>query len=82
MTIEAKFFSSDIAGRLRDGIYELAENATVLSLMDAAVDEAGIEFSEEKKRNFVFIYNNSPASADTELSDGGKLRILYKITGG
>lgn len=82
MTIEARFLSNDIAGKLRDGAYELPEGSTVAALMDAAYGESGLDASDEQKTNFVFVYNNSPAQADTCLQDGGKLRVLFKITGG
>lgn len=82
MTIEAKFFSSDIADKLRGGAYELPDGATASVLMEKAFSEAGIDLPEEKRNNFVFVFNNSPAYADTVLKDGGKLRVMFKITGG
>ena len=82
MTNEVRFFSNDIAGKLRDGVYELPEGSTVAALMEAAFCEAGLDVPVNRRTDFVFIYNNSPAQADTCLQDGGKLRVLYKISGG
>jgi len=82
MIIEAKFFSTDIADKLRSGAYELPECATVSDLMEKAMTEAGLDLPEEKRNNFVFVLNNSPAYSNTGLVDGGKLRVLYKIAGG
>lgn len=82
MTNEVRFLSNDIAGKLRDGAYELPEGSNVAALMDLAYSEAGIDVSDEQKINFVFVYNNSPAQADSRLEDGGRLRVLFKITGG
>ena len=82
MTIEVRFNSSSIAGKLRDGAYELPEGANVAELMDLAQREAGYELSEEQKNSCVFVFNNSPASYETELQAGGKLRIMFKILGG
>ena len=82
MTVHVKFSSADIAGKLRDGEYELPDGATVATLIDAALLESGYELPENKRSNFVFVFNNSPAQYETELCDEGKLRVLYRITGG
>jgi len=82
MTVEARFFSSNIAGKLRDGAYDLPEGSTVAALMDAAFGEAGLELPVEQRTDFVFVYDNNPAFAETMLGDGGKLKVLFKITGG
>ena len=82
MTIEARFSSSNITGKLRDGAYELPDGATVTALIEAAQQESGFELSEDQKNSLVFVFNNSPASFDSKLTDGGKLRILFKVAGG
>ena len=82
MNIEVRFNSSSIAGKLRDGAYEAPEGATVASLLEQAQSEAGYTLTEEQKESCVFVFNNSPAFYDTELSDGGKLRVMFKILGG
>jgi len=82
MIVEAKFSSSNIAGKLRDGAYELPEGATVAELIEAAQSESGYMLTEEDKETLVFIFNNSPASYDTGLCHGGKLRVLFKVMGG
>ena len=82
MTIEARFNSSSIAGRLRDGEYELPDGATVAAFMELAQSEAGYMLSEEQKDSCVFLFNNSPAFFDTELHGPGKLRVMFKILGG
>lgn len=71
-----------MAGKLRDGAYELPDGATVASLMEQAQGEAGYILSEEQKDSCVFVFNNSPAFYETGLSDGGKLRVMFKILGG
>ena len=82
MTVQARFISGDLGGRLRDGAYELPDGATVKSLIEAARAEAGIDLTEQQMDNFVLVYDNSPAGFDTILSDGGKLRVMFKILGG
>ena len=82
MTIEVRFNSSSIAGKLRDGAYEAPEGATVASLMEQAQAEAGYSLTEEQKNSCVFVFDNSPAFCGTELRDGGKLRVMFKILGG
>jgi len=82
MTIQAKFDSNDIRGKLRDGAYELPDGATVATLMETAQREAGLELTEQQKSDFVYIFDNSPATHGTKLFDGGKLRVMYKLLGG
>ena len=82
MVIQARFDSNDIRGKLRDGAYELPDDATVATLMEAAQSEAGLEISEEQKSNFVFVFDNSPAQYETKLFGGGKLRVMFKLLGG
>ena len=82
MTIEARFNSHDLIGKLRDGAYELPDGATVATLMDIAQREANVELTEQQKKNFVFVFDNSPALYDTELREGGKLRVMFKLLGG
>ncbi|MCL2124811.1 MAG: hypothetical protein FWH33_02345 [Oscillospiraceae bacterium] len=82
MTIEARFNSHDLIGKLRDGAYDLPDGATVAAFMEAAQREAGIELSEQQMESFVFVFNNSPAAYDTVLSGGGKLRVMFKLLGG
>ena len=77
-----RFSSADIAGKLRDGVYELQDGATVATLMETALQESGYDMPEQKRSDFVFVFNNSPAQYESELSNGGKLRVLYKVTGG
>ena len=82
MTIQARFDSNDLRGKLRDGAYELPDGATVTTLMDAAQSEAGVEITEEQKSNFIFVFDNNSAQYDTKLFDGGKLRVMFKLFGG
>ena len=82
MTIEMRFNSSSIAGRLRDGAYEAPEGSTVAELMELAQREAGYELSEDQKDNCIFVFNNSPAFYETALNVDGKLRVMFKILGG
>jgi hypothetical protein len=87
VTVDVRFSSVDIIGKLRDGLYELPEGATVATLIDAAQREAaqsvpGYALTGEQKENFVFVLDNSPAAYDTGLHDGGKLRVMFKVMGG
>ena len=82
MTIEMRFNSSSIAGKLRDGPYELPDGATVADAVELAQAEAGYRLTEEQKNSCVFVFDNSPAFYGTGLSDGGKLRVMFKILGG
>ena len=82
MTIQARFDSNDLRGKLRDGAYELPDDATVTTLMETAQREAGVEITEEQKSNFIFVFDNAPAQYETKLIDGGKLRVMFKLFGG
>ena len=82
MTIDARFNMNSIAGKLRDGAYEVAESTTVAGFMELAQHEAGYKLTDEQKASCVFIFNNSPAFYETELSESGKLRVMFKILGG
>jgi len=82
MTVEARFNSNAIAGKLRDGAYELPDGALVGELLEEAQREAGLVLTDEQKNSFVFVFNNAPAAYNTPLSDGGKLRVMFKILGG
>jgi len=82
MTIEVRFNNSALAGKLRDGAYELPEGASVAEVIDMAQSEAGYELSEEQRESCVFVFDNSPAFYDTKLHGGGKLRVMFKILGG
>ena len=82
MIVQARFNSSDLVGKLRDGEYELPEGATVAALMEEASREAGLELTEQQRNNYVFVYDNSPAFYTTELRDGNKLRVMLKVLGG
>ena len=82
MNVQVKFNSADLIGKLRDGAYELPDDATVRTLMEAALSEVSFELTEQQKNNFVFVFNNSPATYETKLVDGGKLSVMTKILGG
>ena len=82
MKINVKFNSSELAEKLRSGIYDISEKSTIAELIESARLEAEIEISNELKESLVFLYENRHASWDTPLSDGGKLRVLHKVLGG
>ena len=82
MTIFVRFTNGEICDRLRGGVYELPDGATVATLMAAAQSEAGLELSDRQTDSLVFVFDNSPATGDTALRDGGKLRVMNKILGG
>ena len=44
--------------------------------------ESGFELTEEQKTSCVFVFDNSAAFYETELRDGGKLRVMFKVLGG
>ena len=82
MTIQVKFSSSELVGKLRDGAYEMPDSATVSQLMEEAQRESGFTLTQQQKDNCVFVFDNSPATYETCLLDGGKLRVMFKILGG
>lgn len=82
MKAEIKFSVRDLVGDMRDGIYEIPDGLTVNGLMEASQKEVGKILSEEVKKSFVFLVNSRPASWETVLQDGDKVRVLYKILGG
>lgn len=80
--IDVVFNNSELAGKLRRGVYELPEGSTVAALMAEAQNEAAYVISQELTDNIVFLFDNRHAAFDTELKDGGKLRVLHKVLGG
>lgn len=82
MKIDVKINSSELAGILRSGAYDLPEGATVGALMEMAQCEADYAISQELAANLVFLYNNRHAVLDTVMSESGKLRVLHKVLGG
>ena len=82
MKLDVKFNSSELAEKLKSGIYDIPENSTIAEFIDTVKLEAELEISNELKESLVFLYDNRHASWDTQLSDGGKLRVLHKVLGG
>lgn len=82
MTIEIKFSVRDLIGDMRNGLYDMPDGSTVEGVMDVAQKEVGKTLSAEIKKSFVFLVNSRPASWETVLQDGDKVRVLYKILGG
>lgn len=82
MKAEIKFSVRDLVGDMRDGLYDIPENATIDGLLETAEEEAGRKLSDDVKKSFVFLVNSRPAAWETVLNDGDKVRVLYKILGG
>ena len=82
MTVEARFNIDNIAGRLRDGAYELPEGATVADLIEAARHESGCDILTDQESNLMLLLDSKPAAYSTKLHDGGKLHVMLKIMGG
>lgn len=80
--IDVKFNSSELADKMRSGIYSAPDDSTVSDLLELALAEAGVEISNELMGNLVFLYNDRYAAIDSILSDGGRLRVLHKVMGG
>lgn len=82
MIVTIKFSVRDLVGDMRDGAYELSDGTTVEGLIEVSEKEIGKALSEDVLKSFVFLVNSKPACWETVLSDGDKLRVLYKILGG
>lgn len=82
MRVEVKFSVRDLVGNMRDGSYEIPDGSTVNALLEASQKEVGMTLAEEIKTSFVFLVNSRPASWESVLNDGDKIRVLYKILGG
>jgi sulfur carrier protein ThiS len=82
MKAEILFSAKDLVGNLRDGAYELPENASVAQLIEAAERGAGEKLSGEVRENLIFLVNSRPAGWDTVLREGDRVRVLFKILGG
>jgi sulfur carrier protein ThiS len=82
MTVTIKYSVRDLVGDMRDGAYEIPEETTVEALISVSEKEAGKTLSDDVKQSFIFLVNSKPASWETVLKDGDKLRVLYKILGG
>ncbi len=82
MTVEIKYSVRDIVGNMRDGKYELPHGATVGGLIAASENEVGKALDENIKQSFIFLLNGQPATWESVLNDGDKVRVLYKILGG
>lgn len=82
MRVEVKYSVRDLVGNMRDGAYELQEGTTVDGLIEASRIEAGMVLDENVKKSFIFLVSGKPATWETVLKDGDKVRVLYKILGG
>ncbi len=82
MNVTVKYSVRDLVGDMRDGEYTLPEGTTVDGLIRASQAEVGKVLSADITNSFIFLVNSKPATWATELKDGDKLRVLYKILGG
>ena len=82
MNIVAKFNCKDLVGDIRDGEYVVPEGSTVDDAINAIYAEADKELVEGVRNSFVFLVNSVAAKWETELKDGDKLRVLYRLLGG
>lgn len=82
MTVTVKYSVRDLVGSMRDGAYDIPDGATIEELIVLSQKEAGETLSDDVKNSFIFLLNSRTAAWDTLLSDGDKLRVLYKILGG
>jgi len=82
MNIEAKFSCKDIVGPLREGAYEVPDDADVRKAMECVYAEDGREMPASVTEHITFIVNSKRAQWETKLSDGDKLRVLYRFLGG
>lgn len=82
MNVTIKYSVRDLVGNMRDGAYALPEGTTVAGLIWASEAEVGKTLSEDVRNSFIFLVNSKPAQWETVLSDGDKVRVLYKILGG
>ena len=82
MNIVAKFNCKDLVGDIRDGDYLVPEGSTVEDAINLIYTEADKELTEGVRNSFVFLVGGVSAKWETELKDGDKLRVLYRLLGG
>ncbi len=82
MKVEVKYSVRDLVGDMRDGAYDIPEGTTVAGLIEASRKEVGKTLAEAVKKSFIFLVNSKPATWETILQEGDKVRVLYKILGG
>jgi sulfur carrier protein ThiS len=82
MKVTVKYSVRDLVGDMRDGEYDVPAGTTVEGLIEVSRLEVGKILSEDVKKSFIFLVNSKPATWETVLADGDKLRVLYKILGG
>lgn len=82
MTVEIRYSVRDLVGDMRDGAYALSDGTTIDGLIEASQKEVGMVLDENIRKSFIFLVNSKPATWETALKDGDKVRVLYKILGG
>ena len=82
MQIEVKFLCREIVGNFKNGIYTVADNATVNDLFDICQKENNIRVNEKYLNLLVFLADGKPADWQTVLSDVKKVYVLRSVIGG
>lgn len=82
MKIVAKFSCKDLVGDIREGDYDVPDGSTVEDAINCIYAEANKEMTEGVRNSFIFLVDGVSAKWETELKDGDKLRVLYRLLGG
>lgn len=82
MKVTVKYSVRELVGDMRDGEYELPDGMTIDGLISTSQQEVGKTLEDNVRSSFIFLVNSKPASWETVLFDGDKVRVLYKILGG
>ena len=82
MQIEVKFFCPELVGPLRNGVYDLPENATISELLEKSCSEHSGRSQKTATDYLLFLLNGRSAQPDARLSQGDMVYVLRKIFGG
>lgn len=81
ISVNVRFFCTEITGNARNGEYVLPDHSTIGELMSRAEKENGT-FAENYMADVLFIVNGKLANADTVLKDADQLKVMGFVYGG
>ena len=82
MQVEAKFICPEIVGPLRNGVYDIPEDATISDFLDCCRAECPDRPQNSGADQLMLLRNGMQAQLDTRLHPGDKVHFLRKIYGG
>jgi len=82
LQVEAKFICPEIVGPLRDGLYDVADGATIADLLDASRAECPDCPPKSWASQLMYLKNGMLAQSYTSLDEGDRIHFLRRVFGG